>query len=356
MNLAALVLALLPLASADDKVPLSWQGKRFTSAEWPKDLPEAGRKAALVWEGWAQKAGCRMDFEDKARVLLVTRRGSSRADKQMQVLGRVSKWFDALLPTPPRTAPGDDGVEPAEWGSGSAPPDSQTAVVIVLKDEKDHHAALAFLGTRFPELKEWADKAPARLGFVTEIPLCGGFVENAAGNDEWDPDHELVNRIGQLLVLRRFGQQPNWLVQGLAWEAETAYDKSIYCYPYRAEFVYAVEHTAWPLELRKEFQDRKEKPLTLEEFALWPRGRFDPIAGRYAWGFVHFLAAQKKAEMSLFLEDMRVFRDTNDRKEAEDGSWARIPGYRVPLEAQLAMLKKRFGDDVLDAASAAFRK
>src|SRR5262249_27558061 len=108
--LAAVPIALASLAlgalGVDDKGPMSWQGKRFTSAEWPKDLPEAAKKAATVWEAWAQKSGFRMDFEDRARVLLVTRRGSARAEKQMGILTRASKWFDAQFPPPVRSAPG----------------------------------------------------------------------------------------------------------------------------------------------------------------------------------------------------------------------------------------------------------
>src|SRR5262245_31114423 len=183
----AMLLALATLAPIEERVPMSWQGKRFTSADWPKELPEAAKKAATVWEAWAQKSGFRMDFEDKARVLLVTRRGSSRAERQMSVLKRASTWFDAQFPPPQRTAPGENDPPPPDWGSGAAPPDSQTAVMIVLKDEKDHKSALAFLGGKFPELADWAATAPAQLGFVMELPLCGAFVENAAGNKEWNP-------------------------------------------------------------------------------------------------------------------------------------------------------------------------
>ena len=60
---------------------------------------------------------------------------------------------------------------------------------------------------------------------------------NAAGMEEWSPDHEIVNRVAQLLFLRRFSQQSFWLQQGIAWCAEWGYDSSLYCFPYRHEFI-----------------------------------------------------------------------------------------------------------------------
>jgi len=145
-------------------------------------------------------------------------------------------------------------------------------------------------------------------------------------------------------------------VQGLAWEAEIAFDNSIFCYPYRKGFVYATEHTAWDNDLKRAFGDRENKPLAMEEFARWARGAYDETQGRLAWGFVHFLAGKKGDALASALEDLRVFRDVHDRKDGDNDTWTRIPGYQIPVEDQLAIFKKRFGDDVLDAASAAFRK
>jgi hypothetical protein len=334
---AALV-ALGALARADEKVPMSWRGQRFTSAEFPKDLSEPARKAATLWEPWALKAGYRMDFDEKARLLLATRRGSARADAQMQVVVRAEKWQDGLFASP-------DAAE------------AETAVMLVLKDEKDHASALQSLGSAVPALASWAAAAAGKeLGFVLVAPLSGAFVESAPGLKEWNPDHELLNRTVQLLVLRRYGVQPNWIAQGLAWEAEMSVYGSIYCYPYRSGFVARVEHNAWPGELAKEIGDPASKTFAIEELAGWKRGRFDGSVARHAWGFAHFLAAEKKDALPVVLEELHAFRAKNERKTHEDGSWEIIPGYEVPVDTQLELMKKSCGEDVLEAAAAWYRK
>ena len=41
----------------------------------------------------------------------------------------------------------------------------------------------------------------------------------------------------------------------------------------------------------------------------------------------------------------------DDRRTKADGTWERIPGYDVPGENQLSILKKYFGADVLKNAA-----
>ena len=405
--LATTALAALALgARADEKVPVTWQGKHFTSKELPDKLGEGPRAAVQLWEAWAKKSHYRMDFDNDARVLLVTPEKSSRAEAHLKIIARAESWFDALLPAPdrapikglekpaaakpaaaaapaptpapdvipedPEGPPPGTSVSPAKtsptgtsapvqsagasWGSGSIEPDKQTAVVLVLDNEKDYASVIEMLGSTQSYLKDWVGDAKKALGFVLEQPLSGAYVENASGQEEWNPDHELLNRTAQLLCLRRFGQQPNWIVQGLAWEAEMAYDGALYCFPYRSEFVGVGEHTAWPSDLRNQFKQRAEKTLKIDELAHWERGRWDANASKIAWGLVHYVAAQSPGKFSATLEEMRQFRDADDRKTKPDGTWERIPHYEISGEHQLAILKKHFGADVLANASNAFRK
>jgi len=401
LGLAALALG----ARADEKVPITWQTKHFTSKDIPEKLGLGPRVAIEFWEPWARKAHYKMDVDNDARVLLMTPEKSSRSEAHLKVIARAESWFDALLPAPDRTpirglekpaavakpaaaakpppdvipedpdgpppgAVGAPGVDAAptttaapmkSWGSGSSEPDTATAVVLVLDNEKDYASVIEMLGSSQAYLKEWAGDAKKSLGFVLEQPLAGAYVENASGQEEWNPDHELLNRTVQLLCLRRFGQQPNWLVQGLAWEGEMAYDGTLYCFPYRSEFVGVGEHTAWPSDLRNQFKQRAEKSPAdksprIDELAHWARGRFDPNAAKISWGFVHFVATQNAAKFSGLLEELRQFRDADDRKMMPDGTWERIPHYEIAADRQLAILKKHLGADVMANAGNAFRK
>jgi hypothetical protein len=387
-------------AQAQDKVPITWQGKPFSNKELPQKLGNGPRVAIQTWEPWAKKAHYRMDFDNDARVLLLTIEKGSRAEAHLKVIARAEAWFDTLLPAPDRTpikglekpvaakpaaapTPAPDAIpedpegpppvnnlppvkSPSStttgtgamksWGSGSTEPDSQTAVILVLDNEKDYASVIEMLSSTQVYLKEWATEARKSLGFVLEQPLSGAYVENASGQEEWNPDHELLNRTTQLLCLRRFGQQPNWVVQGLAWEAEMGYDGALYCFPYRSEFVGVGEHTAWPSDLRNQFKARADKPFKIDEIARWERGRWDVNAARPSWGFVHFIATQDASKFPALLEEMRQFRDADDRKMKPDNTWERIPHYEISPEQQLTILKKHLGPDVMSSAANAFRK
>jgi hypothetical protein len=378
-----LVVLLGGSAAAQAKVPISWKGKRLDVASLPKDLAEAPATALRQWEPWAKKAGYKMDLEASGRTLVLSPASGSRGAQVIAIVGRAETWFDDLLPKPPsRTgdasgavpgaAPGSPEVIPedpegpppgaekkspakkpaASWGSGSTEPDSQTATLIALADEADQKGLLEFLAAAKPELAEWAVQASKEVGFVLEIPLVAAFVDNASGQEEWNPDHEILNRAVRLLTMRRFGQLPNWLVHGLAWEAENAFDGSIWVYPYRSEFVYTVEHAAWPLDLANEFQGRSDAPLRIEELTSWKPRTWDGAGARHAFGFFHYLAAAKKPQLSSLLEDLRRYRDANNRKPAPDGTWTRDPNWEPPPEAQAAIVRGRCGEPVLEEASA----
>ena len=381
---ALVVLAALSLggtAVAQSKVPIQWKGKRLDVAALPKDLGAAPAAAITQWEPWAKKAGYRMDLEATGRMLFLSPASGSRGAKVAQIAGNAASWFEEALPKPqPRTGeasttpagatpkspevipedpeappPGSENqpkAKPAStWGSGSTEPDSQTATLIALADEADQKSLLAFISAAVPALAEWAAQASKEVGFVLEVPLVAAYVENASGQEEWNPDHEVLNRAVRLLTLRRFGQLPNWLVHGIAWEAEHAADGSIWVYPYRDEFVYTVEHTAWPLELANEFKDRGRSPLAIEELTSWKPRTWDGACARHAFGFVHYLSASNKARISDFLEDLRRYRDANNRKPGADETWIRDPNWEPPAQAQEAILRARFGEKVLEEAS-----
>jgi hypothetical protein len=330
-----LVVALCLLGA---EVPISWDGRRFDSEQIPEGFPERARAVVELWKPWAAQAGYRFDLDADARLMLATRRTGGKGEAQLRLVVRAEKWFDELL------APAAADAAPA-------------ATLIVLKDAKAHAEALAFVGKLEPHLAGWAASAGGKeLGFVLEKPLCGAFVETAPGLKEWNPDHELLNRVVQLLLLRRAGSLPNWLAQGLAWEAERTVLGSIWCYPHRAGFVARTEHEAWPGELAKELENEALAVFSIEALAAWRRGTFDAENARHAWGLAHWLAREKKGALGDLVEDLRAFREKNGRKTHEDGSWELIPGYEIPAQTQAEILAKRCGDGWLDEAKAWSRR
>ncbi len=367
--------------AAGEDVIVTWKGKSYASAELPATLGEPQKKALFAWIPWAREHDYRFDFDAQGRVVVMSSNKGSSAEKRMQIVGRTESWFDGLLPPPGATATTN---APASAGSGassagipedpeaapagapkpaSAPAvarpsstDGPTAVMLVVRTEKEFASVLEALAERNPGLRDWAKTATKHTGFVVEEGLCGAYVENAAGQEEWNPDHELVNRIAQLLVLRRFGQIPFWLSQGIAWEAETNFDGALYCFPYREEFVGVGEHTGWPSEIRNQFKDRATRPLALDEVATWKRGSFDGSAAHIAWATVHFIAVNQPTKFAALLTELRALQDQEGRKKTGANTWERITDYEIPAAKQQQLFVKHLGKDFFKEATNWFRK
>lgn len=355
--------------AAEDAAPVLWKGKKYDFDELPAELTPAARKAVLGWARWADLNDCGLALTDDQRVLLIQneRRKPKKAFKSIEETAAI---VDDLLPVPERpdeertlgvdgaSAPvhNEDGSWSWSWEDGVAALETDTAVILQLRGENDQVEAVEKLARDFEYLRDWGEYARQLVGFSLERPLCAAWLETAAGQEEWEPEHELINRVSQLLVLRRFGQLPFWLQQGLAWHVEWEVKEAIYCYPYRAEFVYASEHRAWPTLLRQEFKGGKREPLELGEVADWKRGVFDRPSARKAFGFARFIAQHHPESFSPILEDLRLFRDEHGRVTQANGNWTRIVGYEVPEADQHRIFAEHLGEDYLDEASEYFAK
>jgi len=369
---------------------VQWRGKGYALEDIPQELGVGPPAAVEVWIDWATAHDYQMNLNDDGRVLVVSPKGNGKLRRQLKLVKETSELFDKLLPAPPRKEPEpepepelEEPDEPAEgeipedpeggrvgwlpasedvietytyeWGAGTWPVDTETCVLFVVRDEKDYGSLLEELANEQDYLKPWISTARKLTGFALERPLAAAYIENAAGMEEWDPDNEVVNRVAQMLLVRRFSQQPYWLVQGLAWHVEFAIRGGIYCFPYRAEFIYATEHTGWPAELKSRFSGRKDRPLEMDEFAEWQRGRYDGKIAKVAYGLAGFFANYHPDQFSPFLEDMRLHAHENNRVDNGDGTWERKTDYRITTEDQKRFLKQHFGRDVLKEASEYFR-
>ena len=390
VTVMALVLA-WPAQAQKGSTRVGWQGKSYLLERLPGELPDQARAAVEAWSPWVARSDYRMDLDRSARVLLISKHTRSRARSELELIERTGETFDELLPAvgagdewpplqgagvasetdeipeDPEQAPlGLGGPDPDErttaehpgettWGAATFEPDTQTAVMLVLHDEEDYAGALAFLAEQQPYLEAWVAEARAHTGFAIELPLCGAYVENASGQEEWDPDNELVHRVMRLLTLRRFGQQPYWLAVGLSWHAELTVRGTIYCFPYRNGFVGVGEHGGWGNALRSAFKDKGARPLEMSELAAWRPGTYDDRKAMLAWGMVDFMAGRHAASCSALLEDLRVFRDQDNRQGTGGGTWQRRRDYEIPAETQRALFARHLGEGFLGEAAEYWR-
>ncbi len=392
--IAGTLLPAAPVAQADE-VLVVWNNKAYAPGELPAELGEGPAGAIEMWREWVLAHGYQMHLDKLGRILLISPEGNGRIKAQLKLVAQTSKAFDEIFPAPervdedtpkesgPKTSPSGevtdvegipedpeggpvgwfDGSPPLEgedtytyeWGAGTWPLDTETCVMLVIRNEADYGSALAQLAELEDYLKPWIAKAREYTGFTLERPLIGAYIEDAAGMEEWNPDSEVVNRLVQMLLIRRFSQLPYWLVQGPAWHIEEKLCKGIYCFPYRSEFIWETEHSSWPKSLSNMFDDREGHPVSVKEFAGWQRGEFVDRCAKISFGMARFLARYHSDELSAFAEDLRVFRKKHDRVSLDDGTWERLPGYTIPVKNVERIMVKHFGESVLEDATRYFR-
>jgi hypothetical protein len=275
---------------------------------------------------------------------------------------------DAPLPEDPDAPPVPwelDGLEPPAprvereayvWGVESVAPDTQTIVFLIALRGRDYLSALDFLAQKYTYLRDWVEEASNLTGCALEWPLFGSYVELASGQEEWDPDNELVHRTAQLLLWRRFGQQPHWLMRGWCWYSEMAIRKAVYCFPFRDEFVWADEHTGWVRQLKTRFRDRPGRALKIEEFATWQHGTYVDAPAKVSWGVVRFLANVHGESFPRILEAFRKYRDEENRVPTGEGTWERARDFEIPLAVQERVLREHAGESFFEDAQRYFQQ
>jgi hypothetical protein len=400
--LAALLCALLALPAAglpgDGDAPIQWGERRLRISELPDELPPSARAALEAWHAWASAHAYRLDLDRAGRVLVLARASNDSVPALLARAVEVVERFDRELPAPPvrlaaappvlvaeapekpKPASGDapipedpedpEGGHPwklappkpapstvaapviTTWGAQGQPLDTETIVLFVLTDQDDFESLLKDLAGRFPFLAAWSAEAKALHGFVLGEPLAGAYLERPEGVEEWNPENELVNRLARLCLLRRFGDLPNWFVQGYAWHAELALLGAVYCFPWRDEFVWATEHTGWHDIVKQRYLKARLKP---NEFLGWKRGKYLEPEAKASWATSEYLVAKEK-KLPELLDRLRVYREEHGRIQENPSTWRRDLEYEIPLGEQHALLTEVLGPDYLEHATFYFRQ
>jgi len=395
LSLLGFALAFLAAPAPSAEVVVRWNGKNYTSEALPEDFPAAARASVELWAPWCERGGYRMDLEDGARVLLITE-GRKTPNKEMRLVERVVELFEREFAAPERASDEDPsspkgareagggrqdsgplpedpegadhpwevrgarGLKPevkqTAWGAENVSLDHDPAVFILARAQKDYLSLLDHLAGEFEYLQAWRSTAAGLQGFVNSWPLTASFMRLPDGVEEWSPNNELVNRLARLLFLRRYGRQPYWAEVGVGWHFEVELLGGVYVFPYRDEFVYAVEHGAWPGDLQRRFAQRKNEPLQGEEFFTYERGEYLPLQSRLSFGFVDHLARSGYDNLPAFFEGLRRIHDEKSVIRTGAYSWKRDLSYRIPAEEQEALARELLGQDVFEEASRAFRQ
>ncbi len=397
-TLALLALIDSRASARDGGAPILWGPRELKLAELPPELPASARAALEAWHAWSGAHEYRLDLDPAARILLVSRRSNDRAPKLVELAASVIARFDLELAAPPvrleaksldlaakpkpkKPAAGDKPLpedpedptgshpwklpvpkpaqatsapkKPTTWGSQSQALDTQTVTLFLLRDQDDFESLLASLASSFPFLEAWTREAKAMMGFVLGDPLCGAYLEEPEGVEEWDPENELVNRLARLCLLRRFGELPNWFVQGYAWHLEIALKNAIYCFPWRDEFVGVGEHSGWDRAVQGRYQSAH---LKAADFMGWRRGKYLDPEAKASWGVCEYLLVKEKEKLAVLLDQLRVFREEHGRIQDDPSSWRRDTNYEIPVADQHKLFTQVLGEGYLFRATLFFRQ
>lgn len=354
-----LILALPASAAGGGEQVVHVAGEDHPLTELPAAVDERMRAAVERWAPWAEELDYRMDIDPTGRVLLLTGDGTKgkKAKKMVPLVAATTAVFDELLPEPEVRADAGEQVEQPTWGVGIPVPGQDPIVLICAASEHHYSRMLEHLTELYPYLKQWAAGAHGGPAFVDFATQTSGWLDAPPDMEidlVWRTENELVDALALLLVQRRFGNQPDWMRQGIAWYHEMQVHGDIYSFPGRDSFASVGEHAGWKNELKRAFKKRKKQPLELDEFVTLSRGTWEQAKAELAWGFVEFLAEYKRDSFPAMLEGLRISHKRNSRIDHEDGTWELIPGYVVPPETQREILLEEGGDALFEEASEYF--
>jgi hypothetical protein len=367
---AALAAALLfgassQAATGQGPADVRFGTRTFAVDKLPETIGEPARTAIDQWAAWAGERRFKMQLTEDQRVLLIHKRSSPGTE--LKWIERAVTAFDQALPAPPpgseeaapTTGESGGGIDDENWSlswSTTFVPDSQTAVLLSVKDPKDYSALIDRIVILNAELENWAPLARGQAGCVLAEPLLAAWFEGAPDLEEFSIEAEIVNRVMQVMLLRRFGPQPYWLTAGLCWHFEEELRGSIYCFPYRAEFVSVNDHTGWDTALVNAFRDREELPLRMEELCTLRRGTFDMLHAQFAFGAARHLVKYESAKLPALLHALRRARDEHGRVEQDDGTWTISGEYELTPELQRQVFETHLDSGVWARFTESFRR
>ncbi len=323
----ALAVSLAFPSSADVKVragTLVWKDLGYEAGAWPDGFGPATTRALEHWSGFAAREGYRLELTDDERVLYVGA-WRKKAKRELGLVHDTLARFDALLP-------------PDAAGDASRAEEAETIVLLHVDDQEAYERVIARCIELEPYLESWEATAASVAGFVLERPLCATWMKNPPGTDEWNADNELVHRLTNLLLMQRYGRLPYWLQMGIAWNVEEDVAGSIYCFPYRAGFVGALEHSGWDKRLKR-LAKKDASGFSIDHVAGWKRGSYDEEAALYAFGAVGFLDDHRAGALDELLRALQTARDEQEIVHHPDGTWEKRVDFELDRKDQERILR-----------------
>ncbi|MBL8843242.1 MAG: hypothetical protein JNL90_17105 [Planctomycetes bacterium] len=358
---ASLLLVAAPLAHGLALAPANGPASGLAPHDAARARATPDTTAAGFWSDFAASRKYSLKALRNGDLLVLLPQEKSKPERALERIEQALARFDAILPaapptSPPTTAQKASAASSELWGTSDRPLESGTMVMALFRKPADFAEALTLLGEAFPYMAAWTTSAKGQPGCILERPLFGACVDNVPGMQEWNPDNELVHRVAQLALIRRFGRQPVWVGLGVGWNVEFDVLKNIYCFPWRDSFVWATEHGGWENDLRRAWKKRGSEAVPMAELAAIKRGGFAVEDAALCWGFVRFLVRHHGERLPALLREFDAQRAVLGRVPTGDGkNWTMAADYELSAEEQQKAVVQLVAPDALQQAADWFR-
>lgn len=344
--------------SALAKPRVRFQGKSYKLDKLPDEVGEPAREAIYAWWPWIEEH----DFHplltaDQSALLVLPKK--SLLSKREKLAEKLTERLNELAPQPgqspeearPRWMPAQElPLEAIEALPGR---DALTAVLVELQGPKLADELGAYLEQLHPDLEGWGSSSLVG-GVVSDMPPISVTVDGD-GQEEYEAENEVVHRMTRTLLARRFGLLPYSIQSGLAWALEYELCGNHYCFPFRDDFVFEVEHGSWAADVRSRFHRRKKEPVTAKELFGFQRRTFDLEEAQLAFALGHYLIEVRAEELPELLE---VLRTEWERTviEVKGSNWTYRPELEINVDRLAELSIEVLGADLLEDATTHFRK
>ena len=331
----------------------TWRGKPQSIDELAtatEDLSPAAIALARSWSTWAAPRGYRVILSDSGRVVLVF----SRTYRRRAGGKKEDNTVERFLRSVERTIAEVDQLIPREAVAGR----DQPVVVVGARCEDYADGDRGSGGAARVAARMGQDRRAGSERFHSGEPAGGRLGRGPSPTlRSGTPRTSWVHRVATELILRHADLLPTWLQIGLVWHVEDRVMRSIYCFPYRTEFVSIYDHTDWHTALMQMFKRRAKQPMELTEVAEWNlREGYQKERGYLAFGVGRYLAEFAPDSIAPALAELSALIGEKRKIKTGEYSWRTDPDYRLPIDEQLAVLRKHAGDGLLTSVTTFFRK
>jgi len=279
MLLSAFLLVALPVPQEEGEVAAS------PTVDAQQDTAERALTESLeAYLGSKKASGLKAYTSKDQRLLFWSDFKSSQTKKAIKWAGEILEAFDDVLGVP----------EDLEGAALRA---------VFIRKEDNFNALCDALIAADPRQTEFFESSRESTGLTLYRPPFTVYFHDGKVQDEARADSSIAHNLVHLELVRRYGELPMWLREGLACAGEDIAFGEVWSNWYRDGFVYAKSHQAWRAQAAKRMMLMGHK---LNQLFDYPARPFEEDYAELAFGFSVWGMEAKPKELHAFLNALHA--------------------------------------------------